>query len=130
MKYPQNEITLYYKPDSLQSKKTLAHAHSICDYVREINHLQQLFTEMQLDELANNLELKPSDLVDRKHELFNDKYANQEFSETDWLTILVNTPELIISPIAVMGNKAIVIRYPVDILQLANVDPVVVSDNL
>jgi len=118
MKSPQNEITLYYNPDSLQGPKTLAYAYSICSYVREINHLKQLFTEMQLADLANNLALKPSDLVDRGHQLFTDKYANQTFSETDWLTILVNTPELMISPIAIMGEKALVIRYPVDILQL------------
>jgi arsenate reductase len=120
MKHPLNEITLYYNPDSLVSQKTLAYAHSICPNVREINHLEQLFTERQLGELVNDLKLKPADLVDRNHELFADKYANQDFSDADWLTVLVKTPQLMISPIAIMGEKIMIIHNPVDILQLTD----------
>lgn len=118
MKHPQNEITLYFNPNSIRGKKTLAYAHSICQNVREIDYLKHPLTQFQLENLIQDLGLQPSDLVDREHELFETQYAGKDFLEADWLKILVHNPELMLSPIAIMGQQALIIYNAVDILQL------------
>jgi arsenate reductase len=118
MKHPQNEITLYFNPNSMRGKKTLAYAHSICPNVREIDYLKHPLTQFQLENLIQDLGLQPSDLVDRENELFDEQYAGKDFLEADWLKILVHNPALMLSPIAVMGTQAKIIHNAVDILQL------------
>jgi arsenate reductase-like glutaredoxin family protein len=117
MKHPENEITLYFDPDSLLGKKTLAYAHTICAYVREINYLQNPLTQFQLEQIIQDLGLQPSDVIDRRHELYQ-KYADQDFAEADWLKILSHTPHLLLAPIAIMGTKAIIVHNPIDVLSL------------
>ncbi|MCU0445361.1 MAG: hypothetical protein MUE85_10620 [Microscillaceae bacterium] len=117
MKHPENEITLYFDPDSLLGKKTLAYAHTICNYVREIDYLKNPLTQFQLEQVIQDLGLQPSDVIDREHELYQ-QYADQDFAEADWLKILSHTPALLLTPIAISSEKAIIVRNAVDVLGL------------
>jgi arsenate reductase-like glutaredoxin family protein len=117
MKHPENEITLYFDPDSWLGKKTLAYAHTICPNVREINYLKNPLTQFQLEQVIQDLGLQPSDVIDRNHELYQ-KYVEQDFAEADWLKILSHTPALLLTPIAIMGKQAIIVHNPVDVLSL------------
>jgi arsenate reductase len=64
----------------------------------------------ELETLLKKLDMQPSELVRKTEELYLTQYENKNISEQEWLSILVQKPELIQRPILEKGNKAIIAR--------------------
>lgn len=72
----------------------------------------------ELKELVNKLGCKPIDIVRTKEPLFQEKFAGKKLTGAQVLKVLSENPILIERPIVVDGEKAIVGRPPVLILDL------------
>jgi arsenate reductase len=119
MKHNPRELFLYYNGALHTDKKMLAYAQSLAEVVNAIDYGSRPFTALQIDELAQQIGISVSDLVNTEHPIYAEKYADSNFSDTDWLTILVHTPELL-RPVAILGEKAILVDQPADVLTLAD----------
>jgi arsenate reductase len=60
--------------------------------------------------LLGKLGMTASTLVRSNEEYFIENLAGKDFSEEEWLEILVTHPELIERPIVVKGDKALIAR--------------------
>lgn len=118
MKLHPNELWLFFDCQSGEQKKTRALAHSITKYVNESNFKDGSISKMMWSEILEMLQLRPKDLLNRADPKYQAELAGHNFSDEDWLNILMNNPCLIKAPIAIMNNKAVLCTTPKDIYKL------------
>jgi arsenate reductase (glutaredoxin) len=112
------QINLIYISGSVRAKKVLALARTKELPIREMNLMDSMLTEEQLAEIANSLQRPVSELVNQDHPYFREHFGHLELSEMDWLTLIKHHPQLLKQPIAMCGDKTILIETPTDILKL------------
>lgn len=111
-------VILYYNPDSVIAEKTLAYAKTDGLPILEVDILKTPFTGTQLEELADRLHITIDGLTNKEHPDFKIKFGKPNFSDEDWIKILRKNPQLLNEPIAIKGNKTILIKTPSDILKI------------
>ena len=112
------QITFFYNSESVRAKKALAHATAESLHIREIDILKTPLTRTQIEEIAQLLNLNAENLVNRDHPYFVEHFHDVELNEEDWLKLIQHNPKILKQPIAIMGEKAILIDTPTDILKL------------
>ncbi|MBN3519028.1 glutaredoxin [Algoriphagus lutimaris] len=118
MKMHPSELYFYHSPGQVIDKQTLAYAHSIANFINQIDVVKERITTTQWNSMLMKLNLRAKDLLNKAHPDYQSKIAGNDWDEESWLNILVRNPHLIKSPIAVLRNKAILCRTPSDILKL------------
>lgn len=111
-------ITLFYNPNSVIAEKTLAYAKADGLPIREVDILKTPFTGTQLEELAEGLHMNIDGLANKEHPDFKKYFGNPNLSDEDWIKILCKNPQLINEPIAMRGDKTILVKTPSDIVKL------------
>lgn len=79
------------------------------------NYLQNIPTTQELKEILVKLGLKPIDLIRKKESIFVEKYKGKNFSDEQWIDIMVENPIFIERPIVINGDRAVVAR-PAELL--------------
>lgn len=74
----------------------------------------------ELQALVARLGCRPFDLVRTSEPLFVEQFQGRELSDTGWIEVLSRNPILIERPIVVDGEKAIIGRPPVKVLELVS----------
>jgi arsenate reductase len=73
-------------------------------------YLAEPLSSDELEELLRKLDLSASELVRRNESYYEENLAGKDFSEAEWLEILIAHPELMRRPIVVNGDKAVIAR--------------------
>lgn len=88
-----------------------------CDFeIRD--YLKSPPTNKELKELLTKLRCRPIDIVRKSEPVFIEKFKNKDLSDQQWIAALSENPILIERPIVIDGDKAIVGRPPVLVLNL------------
>ena len=102
-----NEIKLLYHGQKQRDKEVLGYARSLTDHqLNETDISTTQLTARQLAEIADDLGIEIEELVDKHEGKYREIIKKGEFSDDEWLKLLVNNPELIRSPIAYINNEA------------------------
>ncbi len=112
------QITIYYNPESVIAKKTLAFAQSEGLAILKIDILKTPLTGTQIAELSSRLNLEVKDLVDQEHDSYRLKFQPHNFSTDDWIKMIRHNPEIMRQPIALHGDTTVLIHTPTDILKV------------
>ncbi|MCG2461152.1 hypothetical protein K8352_10370 [Flavobacteriaceae bacterium F89] len=112
------QITLFYNSRSQRGKQALAYAMTHGLPIEEIDILKTPLTGMQITELANRLGIKIREMVNQEHYKYRRKFTLQCFSSEDWITLIQNHPEIMKQPIALRGNRTILVETPTDITRI------------
>ncbi|MCK0131608.1 hypothetical protein MWU59_08840 [Flavobacteriaceae bacterium F08102] len=112
------QITLFYNSDSKRAKQTLAYAKAEGYPIREIDMLKTKVTGTQLAELADKLQLHIKDLVNQEHPAYTSLFEPHNLSDNDWIKMIQHNPKIMKQPIALRGDKTILVETPTDILKL------------
>ena len=118
MEWNPKEVTIIYNFEERQGREAVAYGKEIAEHVREIDISKDPLTERQMAELLMKLDVKVEDIIDRTSTIYQDKYEGVEMEEQDWLGVLKRNPELMKTPIGILGNKAVICESPNDILKL------------
>ena len=102
---------------------TLVYAKALGVPVLTIDISKTPITGSQIFEIANRLGMEIKDLIYRDNDVFNSKSEpiNLEalnLSSEDWIKMIQKNPEILKQPIAIRGDKTILVVTPTDILQL------------
>lgn len=113
-------MIIYYKAhcSKCEAAVDMLDANNCEIEIRE--YLKKPLTKKELKELISKIGCKPLDLIRKKEELFKTKFAGKNFSDEEWIQILLEHPELLERPIIVDGYKAIIGRPPELVLELIN----------
>lgn len=66
------------------------------------------FTEKSLSDVIQKLGIKPQELIRTQEPIYKQNYKGKEFSDQEWIEILVENPKLIRRPIIVKDDQAVV----------------------
>lgn len=112
------QITLYYNSKSNRAKQTLVYAKAEGLAILEIDILKTPITGRQIAELAGHLGMEIKDFINQEHPSYSLKFEPLELSSEDWIKMIKHNPEIMKQPIAIRGNKTILVASPTDIIKI------------
>ena len=127
MKISPNEILLYYDPDTSIGKKVRAYAQSLSPNINDVEYHKTRFTPTIWRQILQMLDLKPKQLLNKSHPYYQTHIRGRLFDDEDWLNVISRNPDLLIAPIAIKGNRAILCTNPMDVYKLSQVDDMTIS---
>jgi len=111
-------VVLYHNPRCSKSRKALALLQERGAEVTIVEYLKTPPSRAKLADLVAKLGVPASEIVRRGEDVFRERYAGREWSESEWLAALAEHPILIERPIAIRGSRAVVGRPPERVLTL------------
>ncbi len=101
--------TIYHNSRCSKSRAGLEYLKSKSSEIEIITYLKEenAFTIKSLTEILKKLNKKPIELVRTHEALYKSDFKGKDFSDTEWIQILVNNPQLIQRPIVVKNDKAV-----------------------
>ena len=109
---------LYHNPRCSKSReaKNLLEEQNCSFEIKE--YLKEGPTFQEMKDLVKMLGIHPLELIRKGEAIYKSDYKGKEFSEQEWLEILVKHPILIERPILIQGSKAVIGRPPTLVLDL------------
>ncbi len=80
-----------------------------------IKYLDDTPTAEEFKSILKKMGAKPTDVLRKNESIFKENYKGKEFSDDEWIDIMVSNPKLIERPIVINGNKAVLGRPAEDI---------------
>jgi len=118
MKTHPREILIYYNSESPSDRKTLAYAKSTGFKIRSYCHDQAPSTTTSWKTILSSLDMHPKEIMNKAHPYYQANLKGKDFEMDDWLQVIKKNPQVIKSPTAMKGKKAIVCNTPSDIYKL------------
>lgn len=107
MKAKDNEILLIYNSEKYEDRKAKGYADTLKDHaLNERDVTKNNLTETQIAEIAADMNVDISQLVDKNSDLYLHQLKDKSFSEEELMKLIVKNPELLKTPIAYKGSKA------------------------
>ena len=111
-------MIIYYNPNCSKCQEVLNLLEGERCEVEIREYLKNPPTKKELKDLVAKLGCKPADLVRRSEPLFIEKFKDKKLSSAQWIKALCDYPVLIERPIVIDGEKAVIGRPPVLVLDL------------
>lgn len=119
----KNEIKLYFHSGSSIGKQIQAYVSASERKILAIDISKTKVTGTQWTELAKGLNLSISDLINKEHPDFTSNYEEDiDLDEEDWLKILDKHPEVLTTPIAIIGKRFVQLHSPSDFIKYIEPD--------
>ncbi|MEQ9441579.1 MAG: ArsC/Spx/MgsR family protein [Cyclobacteriaceae bacterium] len=118
MEWNPKEVVIIYNFEDRGNREAIAYAKQIAQNVNEIDISKNPLTERQLAELLDRLGVGIEEIIDRRSDLYKEKYQDVDMDEADWLGVIKHNPELMRTPIGILGDKAVICESPNDMLKL------------
>lgn len=111
-------MKIYHNPRCTKSRETLALLEENEANPEIILYLETPPTKKELQAILKKLGMEASQLVRKGEKIYKENYKGKDFTEAEWLDILVQNPKLIERPIVVKGDKAVIGRPPKNVADL------------
>ncbi len=111
------KLTIYHNPRCSKSREALAIIAKNGIKAEVIEYLKTPLTKKILKNLLMKLNLKPLDIIRTSEDIFKQKFKNKNFTDEEWIQILIENPVLLQRPIVVDEYKAVVARSPESVLE-------------
>ena len=100
-------ITIYHNPRCKKSRAGLEYLKNkgVEFTIRE--YLKEPLTEEELKDLLVKLNKKPQDMIRTQEAVYKQNFKGKEFTDDEWVKIIVENPKLLKRPIVVKDNKAV-----------------------
>tara|TARA_R110002020_G_scaffold21009_1_gene71047 strand:+ start:10606 stop:11055 length:450 start_codon:yes stop_codon:yes gene_type:complete len=116
----QRQLTLYYSSETSVGKQTYGYVSASEKQVLAIDISKTKVTGTQWADLAENLGIGISDLINKKHPDFTKTYGTEDvdMDDHDWLKVLQQHPEVLKFPIAINGEEYRMLKDPSDFMHV------------
>lgn len=111
-------IKIYHNPRCRKSREGLEYLRSKGTDFEIREYLKDPFTEAELNDTLVKLNCKPVEIIRTQEEIYKKQFKNKNFTDEEWITILVENPKLIQRPIVVKDYKAVLAQPPENIDEL------------
>jgi arsenate reductase len=111
------EITLIYHSEEHIDQQILAYAQIENMPIHDIDLAHMKLTPTHWAELASRMKIDVRDLVNTDDPDFLQKFGHMDqFSDNDWLSLLIHNPRILRAPIVMKGDKVVMMSNPQDML--------------
>lgn len=119
----EHEIKLFFNSGSSIGKQVQAYVLASERKILTIDISKTKVTGTEWVELAKGLNLPISDLINKEHPDFTHNYKKDtNLDDDDWLKIIDKHPEVISTPIAIIGKHFVQVHSPGDFVQYIEPD--------
>ncbi|MCD6091829.1 MAG: hypothetical protein J7J72_10040 [Bacteroidales bacterium] len=102
-------ITIYHNPRCKKSRTGLQALESFTDDFELKYYLKDHpFTIESLTQTLEKLNKKPKQIIRKQEAVYKLEFKGKEFSDKEWVKILVKNPKLIQRPIIIKDNSAVI----------------------
>ena len=105
-------MKIYHNPRCTKSRAGLQYLEEKGFDIEIIKYLADGISESELHEIISKTGKKPLFFVRTNEKYFIDNYKGKDFTDEEWIKILVENPKLLQRPIVVNGEKAILANPP------------------
>lgn len=100
-------IKIYHNPRCKKSRAGLKHLEGKGVEFELIDYLKNPLTVEELENILVKLNRKPIDIVRTQEEIYKKQLKGKQFTDDEWIKILVDNPKLIKRPIVIKKYKAV-----------------------
>lgn len=111
-------FTIYHNPRCSKSRAGLAYLEAKGVEFQVIDYLKNPLSKKKLKDLLMKMNLKPIEIVRTQEDLYKSDFKNKNFTDDEWISILIENPKLIQRPIVAKNNKAVLAQPPENIEEL------------
>ena len=98
---------IYHNPRCKKSRAGLQFIQDKTSDFEVIEYLKNPIDESELKELLMKLNKKPLEMVRSQEAIYKSNFKGKNFSDDEWVKIMIENPKLIKRPIVVKNNKAV-----------------------
>lgn len=111
-------MKIFHNPRCSKSRQTLELITDSNTDVEIVKYLDSPPTKEELVGILGKLGMKPFELIRKGEAIFKENYKGKEFSDDEWIDIMLENPRLIERPIVIKGDEAVIGRPPENVLDL------------
>lgn len=100
-------IEIYHNPRCRKSRAGLQYLQDNGKDFKIIEYLKDPIDASELKKLVNKLGSTPFEMIRTQEAVYKSDFKGKEFTDDQWIDIMVANPKLIKRPIVVDSNKAI-----------------------
>ena len=105
-------MKIYHNTRCKKSRAGLAYLQTKGVDFEVIEYLKNPLTEEQLKELLMLLDEKPVNIIRKQEAMYKAELKGKNFTDDEWVKIMVKNPKLIERPIVVNKHKAVLAQPP------------------
>ena len=109
---------IYHNPRCRKSREALHILRETGHEPEIIEYLVNPPSEEELTDLLKKMNLSPKEIIRKGEDIFKSEFKGKEYTDVEWVRILVDHPKLIERPIVVHREKAILGRPPERVLEI------------
>ena len=113
-----SQVTIYHNPRCQKSRQTLELLRSNNVDPTIVEYLKETPSVDELKKILAKLNVGPKDILRKGEKIYKEKFKSMDFSDEEWIQVMIENPKLIERPIVVRGNKAVIGRPPENVLEL------------
>ena len=103
-------LKIYHNPRCSKSRLGIQYLEDKGVNFEVVKYLDTPFTEDELKEVLMKLNMKPLELIRKGEDLFKKEFKGKNFTDDEWVKIMIEHPKVIERPIIVAQHKAVVAR--------------------
>ncbi len=116
-------IVIYHNPNSISSRQSLKILETSKHQHQLIKYKAKTLDVIKLRKIIKLLQINPIELIRTEHRIWKDNFqhlidSGHEFSETEYINIMIEYPKLIERPIVINGEKAVIGKPPKKIFDI------------
>ena len=111
-------MKIYHNPRCGKSRETLKMLEENASNFEIVEYLKNPPSYAELKDVLMKLNMNASDIVRKTEAIYKDRFKGKDFSEEEWIQVMIEYPKLIERPIVVRNNKAVIGRPPENVRQL------------
>ncbi len=100
-------ITIYHNSRCKKSRAGLEFLKSKTNDFTIVEYLKNPIDEGELEKLLAKLNKKPQEMIRTQEAVYKQNFKGKDFTDKEWVKIMVENPKLIKRPIVVKDNKAV-----------------------
>jgi len=109
---------IYHNPRCRKSREGLAYLQGKTNDFQVREYLKEPFTADELSQIILKTGMKPFDFARKQEDLYKKEYRGKDFSDEQWIDILVANPKLIERPIVESAKLAVLAQPPENINEI------------
>lgn len=111
-------MEFYHNSRCRKSREALALLEEKGIDLNVVQYLKDPLSEEVLKSIISKLGISPLDLVRKGEAVYKEQFKGKNFSDDQWIKIMIENPKLIERPIFVNGDNAVIGRPPEDVLRI------------
>ena len=100
-------IKVYHNPRCRKSRAGLQYLEGKGVEFELVEYLKNGISEEELKDVLIKMNVKPAEIIRTQEDIYKKQFKGKNFTDEEWIKILLENPKLIKRPLVVKGYKAV-----------------------